>query len=36
MTSELLVRTSQVLLAMEKSEVQEVVDSGKATIITSY
>ncbi|KAL0933465.1 F-box domain-containing protein [Colletotrichum truncatum] len=33
---ELLVRTSQVLLAMEKSAVQEVVDSGKAIIITSY
>ncbi|KXH69643.1 F-box domain-containing protein [Colletotrichum salicis] len=29
---ELLVRTSQVLLAMEKSAVQEVVDSGKSTI----
>ncbi|KAJ0298887.1 hypothetical protein Brms1b_013276 [Colletotrichum noveboracense] len=28
MTSELLVRTSQVLLAMEKSAVQEIVDSG--------
>ncbi|KAF6822643.1 f-box domain protein [Colletotrichum plurivorum] len=36
MTSELLVRTSQVLLAMEKSAVQEVVDSGKAIIIASY
>ncbi|KAK7438824.1 F-box domain-containing protein [Colletotrichum acutatum] len=35
MTSELLVRTSQVLLAMEKSAVQEVVDSGLAVSTTS-
>ncbi|GKT45163.1 uncharacterized protein ColSpa_05344 [Colletotrichum spaethianum] len=33
---ELLVRTSHVLLAMEKSVVQEVVDSGKATILPFY
>ncbi|KAK1985480.1 F-box domain-containing protein [Colletotrichum cereale] len=33
---ELLVRTSHVLLAMEKAAVQEVVDSGKATIIPFY
>ncbi|GKT93185.1 F-box domain-containing protein [Colletotrichum tofieldiae] len=34
--SELLVRTSHVLLAMEKSAVQEVVNSGKATTFTIY
>ncbi|KAF9872405.1 F-box domain-containing protein [Colletotrichum karsti] len=33
---ELLVRTSQVLLAMEKSAVQEIVDSGNAIVIASY
>ncbi|KAK2017998.1 F-box domain-containing protein [Colletotrichum eremochloae] len=32
---ELLVRTSHVLLALEQAAVQEVVDSGKATIIIS-
>ncbi|KAK1495545.1 F-box domain-containing protein [Colletotrichum cuscutae] len=35
MTLELLVRTSQVLLAMEKSAVQEVVDSGRAVSTSS-
>lgn len=33
---ELLVRTTKVLLAMEKSAVQEVSNSGKAIVIASY
>jgi hypothetical protein len=33
--AELLVRTSQLLLMVEKSEAQEVTHSGKAIVIAS-